>query len=194
MVIVSLLCRWRNKGCPWALQTILEPSECPSRGTVAAESFRWACWSLKPTPSAAAPLYRRAPIPAAPVSEIGPLEATHLRPSCPRQRLVGSPRKQSFASDFCSCWWTGSRQFGEERLGVFQIGGVEALGKPAIERGEQRVRFAAAALFTPQPGEAGGCAQFQRFRLLGLGDADRIAAAMRVGLRALNQVSKTLYS
>src|SRR6516164_8582670 len=32
-----------QQGCPWSLQTILEPSECPSRGTVAAESLRWVC-------------------------------------------------------------------------------------------------------------------------------------------------------
>jgi hypothetical protein len=29
----------------------------------------------------------------------------------PRQRLVASPRKRSFASDFWSYWRTGSRQF-----------------------------------------------------------------------------------
>ena len=33
------------------------------------------------------------------------------RPSCPRQRLAVSPRKQSFALDFWSCWRIGSRQF-----------------------------------------------------------------------------------
>src|SRR5262252_3836377 len=37
--------------------------------------------------------------------------STHLRPSCSPQRLVGSPKKRSFASDFWSCWRTGSREF-----------------------------------------------------------------------------------
>src|SRR6516165_2730760 len=45
-----------QQGCPWPPQTILEPSEFPSRGTLAAEGLRWACWSVKPTRSVAAPL------------------------------------------------------------------------------------------------------------------------------------------
>jgi hypothetical protein len=54
---------------------------------------------------------RDAPIPAVREATLGSLGSTHLRPSCPRQRLVVSPRKRSFASDFWSCWWTGSGQF-----------------------------------------------------------------------------------
>ena len=46
----------------------------------------------------------------------------HLRPSCPRQRLVVSPTKRSFASDFWSCCRTGSRQFVEQNFRLFQIG------------------------------------------------------------------------
>ena len=34
-----------------------------------------------------------------------------LRPSSPRQRLVVSLKKRSFAADFWSCWQTSSRQF-----------------------------------------------------------------------------------
>src|SRR6266851_2169433 len=37
-------------------------------------------------------------------------------------------------------------EFVEQRLGVLQIGGVEALGEPAIDLGEHRSRFIAIAL------------------------------------------------
>src|ERR1700731_1158037 len=49
---------------------------------------------------------------------------------------------------------TGSRQFVEQRLCVFQIGGVEAFGEPAVDRGEEVAGFGAAALLAPQPGAA----------------------------------------
>ncbi len=38
------------------------------------------------------------------------------------------------------------RQFVEQRLGVFQIGGVEALGEPVVDFGEHRARFVADVL------------------------------------------------
>jgi hypothetical protein len=34
----------------------------------------------------------------------------------------------------------------KQRLGVFQVGGVEALGEPAVDRGEHRARFIALTL------------------------------------------------
>ena len=69
---------------------------------------------------------------------------------------------------------TGSRQFVEQHLCVFQAAGVEALGEPAVNRGEEVAGLGAAALLAPQPGEIAGGAQFQRFCSLGLGDADRL--------------------
>ncbi len=68
---------------------------------------------------------------------------------------------------------TTLRQFVEQRFGILQIGGVEALGEPAVDRGEQRVRLGGLALVAPQPGEAGGGAQFPRLRLLRTGALDR---------------------
>ena len=65
----------------------------------------------------------------------------HLRPSCPLQRLVVSPRKRSFASDFWSFWRTASCQFGEQRFGILQVSGVEALGEPGVDWGEQVAGF-----------------------------------------------------
>ena len=47
----------------------------------------------------------------------------------------------------------------EQCLGVFQIGGIETLGEPAVDRREQVVGLGALALLGPQPGEARGGAQ-----------------------------------
>ena len=66
---------------------------------------------------------------------------------------------------------SSSRQLVEQRLRLFQIGGVEALGEPAVDRREQFARFGPPALFAPQPGEARRGAQFLGFRLLPSRDA-----------------------
>src|SRR5215469_8190739 len=58
---------------------------------------------------------------------------------------------------------TGSGQFVEQRLGFLQIGGVETLGEPAVDRRQEIAGFLMPAPFTPQPGEARRSAQFQRF-------------------------------
>jgi len=42
---------------------------------------------------------------------------------------------------------TGSRQFVEQHLCVLQIGGVEALGEPAVNGRQQLARFGPPALF-----------------------------------------------
>src|SRR5438874_4460607 len=60
----------------------------------------------------------------------------------------------------------GSRQLGEKRLRLLQVGRVEALGEPAVDRGEQFLRLGPPALLAPQPREARRGAQLQRFRLL----------------------------
>src|SRR5438477_3920450 len=108
--------------------------------------------------------------------------ATHLRPSCPRQRLVVSPRKQSFAPDFWSCWRTGSRQFVQQRLCLFQIGGVETFGEPTVDRREEVAGFGVAALVAAEPGEARGGAQFPELSLLLLGDVQSFAIQFFGGL------------
>src|SRR5580700_1913139 len=58
----------------------------------------------------------------------------------------------------CRSLWvfTSSRQFGEQRLRLFQIGGIEALGEPAVDRGKEIAGFGAPALLAPQPGEIAG--------------------------------------
>ena len=49
----------------------------------------------------------------------------------------------------------------EQRLGLFQIGGIEAFGEPVVDRGEHRARFSGTALSREQTAEAGGRAQLQ---------------------------------
>src|SRR6516225_7322510 len=64
-------------------------------------------------------------------------------------------------------------QLVEQRFGTLQIGGVEALGEPAVDRGEKIARLGGLALVAPQPGEAGGGAQLPRLRILRTGSLDR---------------------
>src|SRR5439155_13444447 len=62
----------------------------------------------------------------------------------------------------------------EQRLRLFQIGGVEAIGKPAVNRREEIARFGPPALLAPQPGEAGRSAQLIGLGLLPARDAQRL--------------------
>src|SRR5262249_3585911 len=70
---------------------------------------------------------------------------------------------------------TGSRQFVEQCLCLFQVGRIEPLGEPAVDWSEEIAGFGSPALLAPQPGEVHDSTQFQRFRLLSLRDADRLA-------------------
>ena len=45
-------------------------------------------------------------------------------------------------------------QLVEQRLGVLQVGSVEAFGEPVVDRGKHRARFVAVTLFRKQSGEA----------------------------------------
>ncbi len=45
-----------------------------------------------------------------------------------------------------------SPQLVQQRLRLFQIGSVEALGEPAVDGCQQIARLAPPALFAPQPG------------------------------------------
>ena len=59
----------------------------------------------------------------------------------------------------------------------FQIGGIEALGEPAVDGSEEIGGFSPPTLLAPQPGQVRDSAQFQRFRLLRLRDANRLVQA-----------------
>jgi hypothetical protein len=91
----------------------------------------------------------------------------------PGQRMVGPARKRSFVPDCRPCL-RQDHVSSSSSVFVVQVGGVEPLGEPAVDRGEEVVSFGAAALLAPQSGEIAGGAQFQRFRLLGLRDAARL--------------------
>jgi len=60
--------------------------------------------------------------------------------------------ERTFAPNFGD----GSGQLVEQRLCLFQIGGVEALGEPAVDGCEQVAGFSMAALVAAHPGEAHG--------------------------------------
>src|ERR1700732_4769012 len=77
-------------------------------------------------------------------------------------------------------WW--SAQLAEQFLRLLQIGGIEALGKPAVDRREKIAGFSAAALVAAEPGEARGGAQFPQLGPLLLGDAQGFAIQLLGGL------------
>src|ERR1700720_404885 len=72
------------------------------------------------------------------------------------QRILSVP-----GSGECTTRISSSRQLIEERLRLLQVGGVEAFGKPAIDRGDEVAGFGAPALLAPQPGEIADGAQFE---------------------------------
>src|SRR5215469_5615666 len=63
-------------------------------------------------------------------------------------------------------------QLVEQPLRVFQVGGVETLGEPAVEGCEQVARLAAPTLLLPEPREARGGAQFVAACALLAGDRE----------------------
>ena len=67
-----------------------------------------------------------------------------------------------------SARWSDSQllQFIEQPLGLLEVGGVEALGEPAVDRGEKAVRLGAPALLPPKPRKAHRSAQFPELRAL----------------------------
>jgi len=62
------------------------------------------------------------------------------------------------------------RQFGEERFRVLQIGGVEPLSEPAVNRRQQFKGLGALALVAPEPGEVHRGAHFRQLGALAPGD------------------------
>jgi hypothetical protein len=110
---------------------------------------------------------------------VEPRGSTLKRRSPPDRLILGLSRKRSSAPD---CWTCRRRssQLIEQCLGVLQVGGVEALGEPAIDRCQQRMRLCALALVMPRPREAGRGALFPELGVLLLCECKRLAIA---GLR-----------
>src|SRR5216683_2628744 len=74
--------------------------------------------------------------------------------------------------------FTSRTQLVEQCLGVLEVGGVEAFGEPAVDFGEHRSRFIAAALAVEQARETHRCTQLQRFRALALSNLNSGAEAV----------------
>ena len=77
-------------------------------------------------------------------------------------------------------------QLGEQFPGIPEIGGVEALGEPAVDGREQLACLASPALLAPEPGEVRRGAQFVAACALLAGDrqcgAERIRGLGRIGI------------
>src|SRR5207248_5571425 len=82
------------------------------------------------------------------------------RPSWARRRMGRADQGTVIHGSLLVMLTTGSRQFVEQHLCVLQIGGVEALGEPAVNGRQQLARFGPPALFGPQLGDARRSAQF----------------------------------
>ena len=65
----------------------------------------------------------------------------------------------------------------QQRLRLLQVSGVKALGEPAVDRCQQRTGFGALALLLPQPAQAHGGPQLQRFGLLAAGHGEGLLEA-----------------
>src|SRR5262245_40440374 len=61
----------------------------------------------------------------------------------------------------------------QQRLGISEIGGIEALIKPIVDRLQQLAGIAAASLLVPQARQAGGGPELPRFRTLLACDGQR---------------------
>jgi hypothetical protein len=81
-------------------------------------------------------------------------------------------------------------QFVEQRLGLFEIGGIEPLGKPAVDWGEQRHRLFAPALLAAQAGEARRAEQFPGLRVLPSRHADAFLEGVSASLTVPAPASK----
>jgi len=74
-------------------------------------------------------------------------------------------------------------QFGEQSAGGLQIGGTEALGEPAEDRGEQGHRLLLPALLAAYAGKDRCAAQFPGLRVLPPRDVDALRALGRQRIR-----------
>ena len=67
-----------------------------------------------------------------------------------------------------------ARQLIEHCPGLLKIGGVEALGEPAIDLCQEFPGVRTLALLQPEPTQAPRSPQFQGFRLLAAGDVESL--------------------
>jgi hypothetical protein len=73
-----------------------------------------------------------------------------------------------------------SCQLVEQCLGIPEVGAVEALGEPAIDRQEKVRCLGTLALVSPKPGEAGRGAELPKLGPLLAGESDGAEKAIRM--------------
>jgi hypothetical protein len=96
-----------------------------------------------------------------------------------QSRQGGTPERPSRNA----LWWPSSEtrvivsspQLGQQRLCLYQVGGVETFGELGVDRREKVAGFGVAALVAAEPGEVRGGAQFPELGPLPLGDSQSYA-------------------
>src|SRR6516164_10662305 len=91
---------------------------------------------------------------------IGPYNQEPIAVATAQKAARNTPVEPPICSYSSLCGNRRLGQFVEQRLGLFQVGGVEAFGKPGVDRGEQGRRLLRPALLLAQAGEARCGAQF----------------------------------
>src|SRR6266508_2647021 len=80
------------------------------------------------------------------------------------------------------CVYPLSLQGFQQGLGLLEVGGVKALGEPAVDLGQELMGIGALALLLPQASEARGGAQLPGFGLLATGNGEGLLeAGFRLG-------------
>src|SRR5215471_14945696 len=115
----------------------------------------------------------------APISDLPPSPrtegSTFTRHFVVAQKIIELWVKRSSAPT------AGSRQLAEQLPRIFEVGGGEALGEPAVDRSKQIAGCGATTLVSPQPGKARGGAQFPQPGFLHSGDAEGFAIQLLGG-------------
>jgi hypothetical protein len=93
---------------------------------------------------------------------------------------LGDSAVQVFSAPSPRDW--RSLDLSEQRFCLSEIGRVEPLGEPAVDRREKVAGFLAPTLLTTQPGIAHGSAQLPELGLLAPGDAEGFAVQVLGGL------------
>src|SRR5262249_24366534 len=103
-------------------------------------------------------------------------------PHLPQSLKSGLPHcGQNFLPDVLSVPHLAQRmsiaQFVEQRLGVFEVGGIEAFREPVVDFKEQCARLIVTMLPRQQPRKAGCGTQLPRFGLLAASEFERLLNA-----------------
>src|SRR5712691_1031600 len=121
--------------------------------------------SISATAAVSPPLAARAFLRISEPPEMNPLFATTRAPLLPVPRDVSKGVQGAYSLPERKSTRLSFQHF-QQRLGLLQVSGVKALGKPAIDLRQQLPGFGALALALPQSRQAHGAPPFQRLGLL----------------------------